>query len=79
MNDTQKNQKIQDIEDKYFSKDFKESANPLREPLKQNLQADIGKIEGTMRKISEKQATPSELIRLRSAVTKLLYVIDQQV
>jgi len=45
-------------------------------PLKQNLQADIEKVESIIRKISEKQATQSELNRLRSSVVKLLSVID---
>ena len=45
-------------------------------PLKQNLQADIEKVESIIRKISDKQATQSELNRLRTSVVKLLAVID---
>ena len=47
-----------------------------KEPLKQNLQADVSKVEAITRKISEKQAASSELARLRTAVARLLSVID---
>lgn len=65
---------IDDIRKKYIKK-----ADPKRlpkEPLKQNLQADITKVESVIRRISEKQATQGELNRLRTAVVKLLGVID---
>ena len=47
-----------------------------KEPLKQNLQSDINKVEAIIRKLSEKQAPASELNRLRTTVSKLISVID---
>lgn len=69
---------LSDIEKKYFSKTQKARMVPLREPLKQNLQPDIGKIDGIIRKISEKEAPRSELIRLRGTVQRLISSIDHQ-
>jgi hypothetical protein len=69
------NDQIEDIMGKYISK--KENVNISgREPLKQNLQADINKIDGIISKLIEKEAPPSELNRLRDSVVKLLSVID---
>lgn len=65
---------IDDIRKKYIKK-----ANPARiqkEPLKQNLQADINKVDAISRRISEKQAPQSELNRLRTSVKRLLDIID---
>ena len=65
---------IDRIRAKYIKK-----ADPNRipkEPLKQNLQADINKVEAISRRISEKQAPQSELNRLRTSVMRLLQVID---
>ncbi len=64
-----------DIVNKYIKK-VDPNRSMYREPLKQNLQADVEKIESIIRKISEKQATASELNRLRTHVVKLLSVID---
>jgi len=68
-------EEIENIKRKYIKQ-----ADPKRvlykEPLKQNLQSDIEKIESIIRKISSKQATSGELNRLRTSVIKLLSVID---
>lgn len=69
----QKN-KIEDIKNRYFKK--VKTHELAKEPLKQNLQPDIGKIESIIRKISEKQASSSELVRLRTVVMQLLSVIN---
>jgi len=69
------NNQIENIMGKYISK--KENVNISgREPLKQNLQADINKIDAIISKLVEKEAAPSELNRLRDRVVKLLSVID---
>lgn len=63
-----------DIKKKYIKK-----ADPNRlprEPLGQNLQADINKVDAITRRISDKQAPTSELNRLRTSVVRLLSVID---
>mgnify|MGYP000497494439 CR=1 FL=1 len=66
---------MDDIAKKYFVK--KENVKSYhREPLKQNLQADINKVDGIISKLIEKQAPASELNRLRDRVVKLLSVID---
>lgn len=65
---------IDSIQSKYFQK--KKVPTDDRTPLKQNLQAEINKVEGMIRKLSEKKAHPSELNRLRTAVARLLAVID---
>lgn len=65
---------IDEIRKKYIKR-----ADPNRlpkEPLKQNLQADINKVDAITRRISEKQAQSSELNRLRTSVVRLLAVID---
>jgi hypothetical protein len=50
-----------------------------REELKQNLQADINKVEGIIRKLTDKKAPVSELERLRVSVINLVYTIDIQI
>lgn len=65
---------IDEIKKRYIKK-----ADPNRLPrelLKQNLQADINKVDAITRRISEKQAPLSELNRLRTSVVKLLAIID---
>lgn len=73
-NDNEEKNNIENIKNRYFKK--VKTHELVREPLKQNLQPDIGKIESIIRKISEKQATSSELVRLRTTVMQLLSVID---
>ena len=65
--------KIKEIESKYFKKT---APADNREQLGQNLQADINKIDGIIRRIVDKQASQSELNRLRSATVRLLSAID---
>lgn len=69
------NEEIEAIKKKYI-KDADPNRVRYKEPLRQNLQSDIEKVESIIRKISDKQATQSELNRLRTYVIKLLSVID---
>jgi|AntRauTorcE11897_2_1112592.scaffolds.fasta_scaffold00046_47 cell division protein FtsB len=65
---------IGEIQSKYFKE--KEVPDDDRKLLKQNLQAEVNKVEGMIRKLSEKKAHPSELARLRTSVVRLLGIID---
>ena len=65
---------VDEIGAKYFVQ--KEVPEDDRAPLKQNLQADINKVEGIIRRLSDKKAPQSELNRLRTHVARLLAVID---
>jgi hypothetical protein len=64
-----------ELKDKYIRKNLTMSG-VRKEPLGQNLQSDINKIDAIIKKLSEKQAASSELIRLRTRISKLLLVID---
>jgi len=64
---------IEQIQSRYFQ--TKEVPDD-REALGQNLQAELNKVEGIIRKLSEKRAPQSELNRLRTYVVRLLSVID---
>lgn len=65
---------IKEITEKYIKRKPIEEIE--REPYKQNLQAEINKVDAITRKLSEKQAHPDELRRLRASVMKLLGAID---
>lgn len=65
-----------DIADKYIKRD--EQAD-YREPLNQNLQPDIQKIDSIIRKITEKKAPYNELIRLEAACDRLKATIAMQI
>lgn len=66
------------IEAKYFVQNPDAPAEE-REELKQNLQADLNKLDGIIRKITEKKAPVSELSRLRATTTRLLGIIDFEI
>lgn len=67
-------EELKRIKKEYFKE--KEIPDNSKDLLKQNLQAEINKIEGIIRKLSEKKAPEGELNRLRTYVMKLLSVID---
>jgi len=77
MDNIKENSEVVDsIKDKYFVQRSPEVE--YKEPLKQNLQADVSKIDATIKRISEKQAARQELFRLKDAAQRLIRIIDIQ-